>query len=280
MSGAQEPALSVIIPACNEAGYIDTCLHAVLASERVTLQVVVVANGCSDDTAARARAHAPAFAVKGWALAVLDLPALGKPGALDAGDGAASHPARAYLDADVTVSAPLLGQIARALEGDGARYASGRPMVARAQSAVTRAYARFWVRLPFVARGVPGFGLYAVNAMGRARWAAFPGVISDDTFVRLNFAPSERHQVPASYEWPMVEGFALLVRVRRRQDQGVTEIAQAFPQLLVNAENTKPSMRWVLLQALRDPLAFATYAAVSLAVRAGWRGQSGWVRGR
>lgn len=280
MSGAQEPALSVIIPACNEAGYIDTCLRAVLASQDVTLQVVVVANGCTDDTATRARAHEPGFTARGWALEVLELPALGKPGALDAGDGTACHPDRAYLDADVTVSPPLLGQIARVLDGAGARYASGRPVVALATSSVTRAYARFWTRLPFVTRGVPGFGLYAVNAAGRARWGAFPKVISDDTFVRLSFAPAERHLVPGSYEWPMVEGFARLVRVRRRQDQGVTEIARAFPELLANAENTKPTLGWVLAQALRDPLAFATYAAVSLAVRAGWRGQSGWVRGR
>lgn len=280
MSKAQEAALGVIIPACNEADYIDACLRAVLASQAVMLHVVVVANGCTDDTASRACAHAPAFAARGWAFDVLDLPALGKPGALDAGDAAASYPCRAYLDADVIVSPPLLGQIAQVLYAADARYASGRPKVARAASAVTRAYARFWTRLPFVARGVPGFGLYAVNAAGRARWGTFPKVISDDTFVRLNFVPSERHQVPASYEWPMVEGFAPLVRVRRRQDQGVAEIAQAFPQLLTNAENTRPTLRWVLVQALRDPLAFATYAAVSLAVRAGWRAQSGWVRGR
>lgn len=272
--------LSVIIPACNEAGFIDACLRAVLASEEVTLQVVVVANGCTDDTANRARAYIAGFATKGWALDVLELPALGKPGALDAGDAAARHPCRAYLDADVILSPPLLGQIARVLDGPGARYASGRPKVMRAASVVTRAYARFWVRLPFVAQGVPGFGLYAVNASGRARWDTFPGVISDDTFVRLNFSGDERHQVPASYAWPMIEGFAQLVRVRRRQDQGVAEIAQAFPQLLVNAENTKPLVRWVLVRALRDPLAFATYVAVSLAVRAGWRSQSGWVRGR
>jgi glycosyltransferase involved in cell wall biosynthesis len=285
MTSGMTPALSVIIPACNEALYIDACLRAVLASEMASdnglaLQVIVSANGCTDDTATRARAHAPGFAARGWALEVLELPGLGKPGALDAGDAAARHPNRAYLDADVTVSAPLLSQIAQVLESPEPRYASGHPVVAPARSAVTRAYARFWVQLPFVAQGVPGFGLYAVNAAGRARWGTFPKIISDDTFVRLSFSPAERLLVSARYEWPMVEGFAPLVRVRRRQDQGVREIAQAFPHLLINAEDTKPPKRRLLALAMRDPLAFATYAAVSLAVRAGWRGQSGWVRGR
>ena len=274
------PALSVIIPAHDEAGYIDRCLGAILASEGVTAQVVVAANGCRDDTVGRARTHAEAFAAKGWELTVLDLPRPGKPGALNAGDQIARHPLRAYLDADVLVSPPLLARISEALAPPGARYASGTPRLARARSSVTRAYGRFWARLPFMARGVPGFGLFAVNAEGRARWGTFPEIISDDTFVRLNFTPEERQLVNASYEWPLAEGFAKLVRVRRRQDQGVAELAQLYPMLMSNQGVNRPGNVWLLRQALRDPVGFATYATVSLAVRLGWRGQSGWVRGR
>lgn len=273
-------SLSVLIPACNESGWIDACLRAVLASDGVQgAQVVVIANGCTDDTADRARAHAPAFAERGWRLEVLDLPALGKPGALDAGDAAALHADRVYLDADVTVSPPLLAQIAAVLARPEAVYASGRPHVT-AQGQVARAYARFWVRLPFVADGVPGFGLFAVNAAGRARWGRFPTIISDDTFVRLQFSPAERIGVQAGYDWPMVEGFARLVRVRRRQDQGVAELAALHPGLMANEGKARPGKGWLLRRLLADPVAFATYAAVTLAVRLGWARQAGWVRGR
>lgn len=273
-------SLSILIPACNEGGWIDACLRAVLACEGVdAAQVVVIANGCTDDTADRARAHAHAFAARGWRLEVLDLPALGKPGALDQGDAVAIHPDRVYLDADVAVSPLLLAQIASALAQPGAVYASGRPSVS-AQGWVARAYARFWVRLPFVAKGVPGFGLFAVNAAGRARWAQFPKIISDDTFVRLQFTPEERLSVPAPYDWPMVEGFARLVRVRRRQDQGVAELAALHPGLMANEGKARPGKLWLLRRLLGDPLAFATYAAVTLAVRLGWARQAGWVRGR
>ena len=50
--------LSVVIPASNEAGRIGACLHALLAQEGVAepVEVIVVANGCRDDTAAVARA--------------------------------------------------------------------------------------------------------------------------------------------------------------------------------------------------------------------------------
>ena len=131
---------------------------------------------------------------------------------------------RAYLDADVICEPALLGQIRAALGGAAPAYATGRLAVARAESWVTRAYADLWTRLPFVTGGAVGAGFFAVNAAGRARWGGFPEIISDDTFVRLNFAPDERHEVAARYHWPMVEGWRNLVRVRRRQDAGVAEV--------------------------------------------------------
>ena len=274
------PPLSVIIPAMNEAGWIGACLAALARSTGVAGQVVVVANGCTDATADLARAAAAPLAKAGLALVVLETPALGKPAALDAGDAAALHPTRVYLDADVVVSPPLLAQIAAALDTDAPRLASGTPQVAPARSAVTRAFARFWTRLPFVAQGCPAFGLYAVNAAGRARWGTFPKVIADDGFARLNFAPSERIRVDAPYVWPMVEGFGPLVRVRRRQDRGNAELARLFPALMANEDTRAPGPGWMARRLLADPVAFGVYAAVKLAVRLGGRDQSAWVRGR
>ena len=46
----------------------------------------VAANACTDATVALARAHAPAFAARGWGLVVLDLAQGGKLGALAAGE--------------------------------------------------------------------------------------------------------------------------------------------------------------------------------------------------
>lgn len=270
--------LSVLVPASNEAAYIGPCLRALLASEPTggAVEGIVIANGCTDDTAAQARALAPDFAARGWRLQVLELAQGDKIAALNAGDAAARLPQRAYLDADVRIDPSLLAQLVAALSDDAApRYASGTPRIAPARSALTRAYARVWAQVPFNRTAAPGYGLFAVNAAGRARWDAFPRIISDDTFVRLHFAPQERVQVPAGYVWPMVEGVRALVRVRRRQDQGVAEIARRFPELMRNDE--KP--RAALLPLLRaDPVGFAVYAGVAMAVRLG-RGQ-GWARGR
>jgi len=274
---------TVIIPAHDEAGYIEGCLGALLASDAAAaFEVVVVANACTDDTAARARAVADKTAVAGRLVRVIETERGGKPQALQTGDDAATAPIRVYLDADVLVSPGLIPALIGVLEGGAPRYASGRPVVAAARSPVTRFYARFWQRLPFFSSGVPGFGLFAVNGAGRARWGAWPDVISDDTFARLQFAPEERIFVDATYRWPMVEGFRPLVRVRRRQDRGVREIARRFPALMRNSDRV-PHQRWQKAgAAMRDPAGFAIYALVTLCVKLTVVGgkEGAWERGR
>lgn len=272
------PALSVIIPASNEAAWIGPCLAAVLASDPVPggAEVIVVANGCRDRTAGIARAvPVPA----GWEITVLDLAEGSKPGALNAGEAVARGRVRAWLDADCLVSPGVMAGLVAALARPRALYAGATPQIPQAKSWITRAYARFWQQLPFAQSTAPGYGLYATNPEGRARWGEFPRLISDDTFVRLQFEPEERVQIAAPYSWPMVEGFAALVRVRRRQDLGVRELAAAFPGILEREGKASFGAGGLIALAVRDPLGFAAYAAVALAVRLR-RGTAEFTRGR
>nr|WP_322865339.1 glycosyltransferase [Aquicoccus sp. G2-2]MEA1112581.1 glycosyltransferase [Aquicoccus sp. G2-2] len=283
--------MSVIIPAANEEALIGRCLAAVLASEPKPgagsgsiplprpMQVIVVVNGCTDATAQVARGHAGAFSRMGWDFEVLELGAVGKTGALNAGDDVAKFDDRVYLDADVVVSKPLLDQIGRALARKRAVYASGRVRFAKPRRMITKLYAKTYERVPFMAQGVPGCGFFAVNAAGRRRWRRWPDIISDDTFARLCFAPAERIGVSASYEWPIVEGWDNLVRVRARQDAGVREVHKAFPQLAANDDNPKVGFFGKGLLFMRNPLSFLTYAAVRIAARM-TGGERNWSRGR
>ncbi len=272
--------LSVILPASNEETYIGPCLTALFASDPVPgeAEVIVVANGCTDSTAARARDMAPMAQAAGWGFQVLDLPQGGKPNALNAGDAAAKGDIRAYLDADVIVTPPVMAELTSALSTPNPLYAGATPRIPRAKSPITRAYARFWQSLPFAQSTAPGYGLFAVNAEGRARWGEFPAIISDDTFVRLQFLAHERIQTPAPYDWPMIEGFAALTRVRRRQNAGVSEIDRLYPGLLDREGKAALEKVALVTLALRDPLGFVTYAAVTLAVKLGK--SDGWTRGR
>ncbi|WP_282063791.1 glycosyltransferase family 2 protein [Roseobacter litoralis] len=280
-SSSASDMFSVIIAAHNEEGYITTCLEALRIQDDTAgpLEVIVAANGCTDRTVVLVENQIAAFAHAGHCLICLDLARPSKVGALNAGEMAATGTARAYLDADVLCDPALMGQLRRALATDAPRYATGTLKVVPARSWITRQYARFWQRLPFVQEGAVGAGLFAVNATGRARWAAFPDIISDDTFVRLQFAPAERIEVPARYHWPMIEGWSDLVRVRRRQDRGVAQINEIYPHLQINAAHAVTGLTGLLRLLLQDPVGFTVYLSVHLAVRLR-RADNSWTRGR
>lgn len=271
-------ALSVIIPASNEEAWIGSCLQALFQSDPLAggAEVIVVANGCRDHTADIARATPVPL---GWRMQVLELPIGSKPAAMRAGEAIAQGQGLVWLDADCKVSPRVMAQISQALGGDVAIYVGATPVIPKAQSWVSRAYARFWQKLPFAQSPAPGYGLYATNRLGRARWADVPSIISDDTFVRLQFAPNERLQVPAVYTWPITEGFAALVKVRRRQDAGLYEIRQLHPHLIQSEGKERLTFFGLLEITLRDPIGFLVYGAVSLAVRAR-RGGQDFSRGR
>src|SRR5688500_7976815 len=98
---------SVIIAAYNEAAVIGRNLDRLLAGTAPgELEVVVVANGCVDETVAVARARD---------VRVLDLPAPGKAAALNAGDEVATSTPRIYLDADIATTAATVRALASVL---------------------------------------------------------------------------------------------------------------------------------------------------------------------
>jgi len=271
-------ALSVIIPASNEAHRIGGCLASLAAQAEVSgasLDVIVVANGCRDETVAVAHDAGEPLARRGAVFRVLELAGAGKIDALNAGDAAALAPARLYLDADNVLSNFLVARLLEVLDSPLPVYAGARLVVSPPHSGVSRLYARFWQRLPFLTEGVSGAGLYAVNRAGRGRWDAFPQVIADDAFVRSLFAPGERRQVDATYLTPLSEGFAELVRVRRRQDAGVHELAR-LGRLREGAD--APRSGNLLRLMAQDPLGFGVYAAVRAATHLG-RAHSSWDRG-
>jgi len=282
LAAAKFSGVSILIPAHDEADWLPACLDALCASGPVSgpVEVIVVANGCTDATAEVARREASAFKGRGWTLRVLELTEGSKLSAWNAGEAAARGEVLVYLDADVLVSPPLLGQLAEVLVDAAPRYASGVPRVTTMGDWVTRHYTRFWRTTGFMTHGVPGFGIFAMNRAGRARWGDWPNIISDDTFARLNFRPEERIAVAATYDWPMIEGFAPLVRVRRRQDAGVAEVGRLFPELMRN-DDAHDDMRPFWRRVLSDPLGGIVFIAVRLTIHAPvFRSANRWVRGR
>ena len=280
--------LSIIIPAHNEENYVGACLDAVIAQDGLPpdhgVQLIVAANGCRDRTVEICEDRRPALEAAGFDFDVLQLPDGNKIRALNAADAEAVFDARAYLDADVIISPGLVSELSEILEGPDAVYASGTLEIPRSPSWFTRAYARVWTRFPFVRDGVPGIGLFAVNAAGRARWPEFPPIIADDRFVRLNFKEHERHKTKATYLWPLPDGFWNMVNVRHRWTEGNAEVLQSYPELVAN-DGMRNKSAANAASLLKTPVASAVFVAIFvigqlLALKSKGRGNSAWNRGR
>src|SRR5690349_2834192 len=99
---------AVVIAAHNEEAVLGRCLDALLASAcGDSLDITVVANGCTDNTAAVA-AQRPG-------VRVIERQQPGKAAALNAGDAVAVGYPRIYLDADVVLTDGALEALVGAL---------------------------------------------------------------------------------------------------------------------------------------------------------------------
>lgn len=179
--------LSLVVPAHDEGALLEATLgHALAGTQPGEVDVVIVANGCRDDTAVRARSIPGAR--------VIEIDEASKTAALNAGDAATRVFPRVYLDADVRIDAAALRALADALSGtDEPRVASPRLQVDSTESTwAVRQHVRIWEQSDYRRRGHIGSGVYAVNAAGRARWGLFPEVIADDRFVQQRFDADER----------------------------------------------------------------------------------------
>jgi glycosyltransferase involved in cell wall biosynthesis len=181
---------SIVIPAHNEGGVIGRLLRLLVpAAKAGELDVIVVANGCTDDTAEVAASF-------GSCVRVLSIPVASKHDALAAGDRAAASFPRVYVDADVELQAADIRALAAALRQPGVLAAApervldltGRPWS-------VRCYYDVWMRLPEVRLGLWGRGVIAVDDSGQERIAGLPPLLGDDLAASLLFGQHERRIV-------------------------------------------------------------------------------------
>jgi len=260
-----DPLGSVVIPAYDEAAVIRRSLDALFTGFGPgELDVVVVCNGCTDDTAWRARAC-------GHSVRVIELPAASKPAALRSGDAAARTFPRLYLDGDVLMP----GSAARVVfERLRAGALAARPPIryeTDGASSLVRSYYRARSRVPAVLGSLWGAGVYGLSESGRGRFGVFPDVVADDLWVDRLFAAGEVEVVDSA---PVVVTVPRrsrdLLRVLGRTYRGKREPARA-PDVRDRAPETVGStLRDLAGAGLTGPAAAldaATYAAFSAGAR-------------
>jgi glycosyltransferase involved in cell wall biosynthesis len=240
---------SIIIPAHNEAASIERCLRSLLSGAAPgELEVVVIANGCSDETAQVARRF-------GDPVRVIEVELPSKANALNLGEHEVTTFPRLYVDADVVMSLKSVRALCAVL--DGGQVLAAAPAVDTVFPPRTswwvRAYYSFWMALPYVREGMMAAGVYAVSEAGRGRFGNFPDVISDDGFFRLQFGPTERVEVDAARSLVTAPGFLSdLVRIKTRSRVGAMQLKAVCPDLFARETRTKRYAAAVL-EMLRRP---------------------------
>jgi glycosyltransferase involved in cell wall biosynthesis len=216
---------SVIVPAHDEERVLPRTLGKLLSGLPLDVQVLVVPNGCRDRTAEVARSFGPR-------VEVVEVEEASKTAALNAGDSAARGYPRVYLDADVDLSGGDLAKVLATLEAGAVAAEPVACLETRGASACVRAYYAVWRALHGREPGDVGCGLYALSEVGRARFGAFPSVISDDGFVRAHFAPGEiRHVTEAESVVLTPRSLGGLLKIKTRSRLGALQLEQRFPDL-------------------------------------------------
>ncbi|MGF1648018.1 MAG: glycosyltransferase [Kineosporiaceae bacterium] len=181
---------SIVIAAHDEAAVLGRTLDVLLADAAPgEFDVTVVANGCTDDTAAVAAARP--------GMRVVDRPEPGKVGALNVGDTVAVGFPRLYLDADIALRAADVRALAAAVHPAGAALAAAprRELVAAGRPLVVRGYTAVHSRLPGLRGALVGRGAVMLSEAARSRFGEFPDVVADDLFLDSVVGPGERVEV-------------------------------------------------------------------------------------
>jgi glycosyltransferase involved in cell wall biosynthesis len=166
---------SIVIPAHNEEHSIGQLLGALLHDAAPgEFEIVVVCNGCTDDTARVAREA-------GSDVRVVEITQPGKAEALKQGDAHVSTFPRVYLDADVELDTAAVRLLVAPLAAGGVEAtAPARVIELEHASRLVRGYYDVWTRLPQVRSGLFGRGVVAVSKEGFERTRNLPMVMSDD----------------------------------------------------------------------------------------------------
>jgi len=261
---------AIIIPAHNEEAVIARTLRSIAPlARRHGVEIIVVCNGCTDDTASIAGGFR--------GVRVIDIPTPSKAAALNAGDAAARAWPRLYLDADIEAHPAAVAAAFEAID-------SGRALAARPEfrysissgSSLVRAYYRARDRMASTHNSLWGAGAYALSEEGHARLGMFAELTADDLLVDSAFGRGEKSVVatePLRVHTPRDTSGLLAVLTRQRR--GNTE---------AGVGSTTSSTLRELIGSVRGPLSLAdatVYAAFTLRSRTTARrsgAANGWER--
>ena len=252
---------TILIPAHNEVAVIErTLLHLSQGMSLADFKIVVIANACSDATAAKSRSVMPQAVV-------IETDKAGKCNALNLGYKEADPDSPVIcLDADLDVTAESLTSLLVPILEATALAACGQMDVSASEaSPIVRAYYKGWRTNPYFDRGKFG-GLFALSAEAAKMVFPLPEITADDEFIRRSFSVEETAFVKdCCFVARAPMGLSSLFNVRCRSLRGTREV-----QAMGLRKSEGSSVKAVIGRALRQPsgaLPILVYLAVNTAAR-------------
>jgi glycosyltransferase involved in cell wall biosynthesis len=262
---------SIVIPAYNESGTIGPLLDRLQPLAETGTEVIVVCNGCTDNTATIARSRG------NW-VTVAELSEGSKTKALEEGDRLAASFPRLYLDADVVIDSVSIAALFSALECDGLEAAAAVPHYDLSNCSWTvKSYFRFWRLLPTNQTSISGTNAMAITEKGRERFREWPNLIGDDYFLDGLFRSDEKQRISSAIVWrPTPRRFADHVSRSARVYQGNLDIRAAGLRSAHGGGGLRNALP-VMACRPESIIDFPSYVVVSVAARAlaWWRRRNG-----
>lgn len=264
---SSSPTATIVIPAHNERSTIPHLLRALkpMTGSDDGIETIVVCNGCTDDTAAVARA------ADGTAI-VVEIAQASKRAALDEGDRIATGSVRIYVDSDVVITREAIRRLIFAVSGEEPRAAGPtRHLDLVRASWIVRSYYRVWMDLPQVRDGLFGRGVVAMSSSGHHLVQSLPHIMSDDLAISEVFSPAQRAVLPDAIV--AIKGPRTVRDLLRRRIRVATGNAQADAQHLRSsaARTSLGDLRSLAMARPRRIIDIVVFFGVTVVARLGAR---------
>lgn len=243
------PSCTIIMPAYNEENCVGSTLNS-LMKDMVPgeFDIVVVCNGCHDNTANIAKEAAEH-------VRVFETNVASKSNALNIGIKEAISETLVFLDADIKTSASSVRYLLRSLASTECDLAYGKAIFNTAScSAPVRAFYKAWRLNPYFDGGKVG-GFFVVSQAGKSSLGTFPKLTNDDEFVRRRLMAKSVYVPTATYTVEPPRTLSSLIKVRSRVYRGNRELACLDVPVASNQQHANGSR--FLQRLLRSPSAWA-----------------------
>lgn len=213
---------TILIPAFNEEAVIHRSLSPLAAAARDgRFQVIVIANGCTDQTIEAAITACPDAEI-------LDLTEGSKVGALNVGSKRRHGWVTVCLDADVEITEEAITRLIEPLLVDQADVACGR-MIAdlTGSTGLVKAFYRGWMLNPYFDAGKPG-GVFAMADWVTRDLFPMPRVVADDEYIARRTEKYRKAYVPlAAFRVHAPKTLTALLNIRRRSRRGTRSLEES-----------------------------------------------------